>query len=76
MPVLRHHSNRPFPHFGEYLSALALPPSSQGIVSPAIPGRFTQMLVQDELGEVQKEPIMGKQRGRLTVEEAIQPGRA
>jgi len=41
MPVLRHHSHRPFPHFGEYLLALAMPPSSQGIVSPAIPGRFT-----------------------------------
>jgi hypothetical protein len=40
MPVHRHHSNRSFPHLGEYLLALAMTPSSQGTVSPAIPGRF------------------------------------
>jgi len=51
MPVLRHHSNGPFPHFGEYLCTLALPPSSQGIASPAIPRRFTSRQTETEAVE-------------------------
>jgi len=41
MPVLRHHSNRWSPHFGKTPTWSCLHPSSQGIVFPAIPRRFS-----------------------------------